>query len=46
MDLTEINLDLGNPEKSLKNLKIITDSFVSGSMDKTRFNIANILPKL
>ena len=46
MDLTEMNLNLGNPEKSLRNLKKITDCFVSGSMDKPRFHLSHILPKL
>ena len=27
MDITEVNLSLGNPEKSLRNLKKITDKF-------------------
>ena len=46
MDITEVNLSLGNPEKSLANLKKITDKFMEGSINKNRNYSSKILHKL
>ena len=46
MDITEVNLSLGNPEKSLANLKKIMDKFVEGSISENINYSSKILHKL